>query len=250
MQTDLQQKITAMRTGGRILGEVRDQLQAFTQPGVTFESIEAEAQRLLAERQVVPSFSTVDGYDWATCIMRNEELCHGIPVGKTVAAGDVITIDVGLIYQSYHLDTTITFAVGDVSPDVKQFLERGRQILRKAIAKARAGQSVYEVSNVIEQSLRRFGYGAVYQLIGHGIGLELHMEPGIPCVAYRSDKRVLLEEGQTLAIEVMYAMGDPKLVEDEDGWTYRTADRSLSGMFEETVLVTAGAPEVLTRTTR
>jgi methionyl aminopeptidase len=248
MQTQNQPKVAAMRTGGKILGQIRDKLQLFTKPGREFAAIEAEAQRLLREADVVPSFSTVKGYDWATCIMKNDELCHGIPLKKVVERGDVITIDVGLLYQGYHLDTTTTFAVGHVPESTRLFLERGRHVLDKAIAKARANASVYDISYSMEQSLARYGYGAVYQLTGHGIGEELHMQPGIPCVGYRSDKKVRLQEGQTLAIEVMYTMGDPKLVEDDDGWTFRTADGSLSGMFEETVLVTKKTPEVLTKT--
>lgn len=236
-----------MTDGGRALGTVKSALRAFTKPGTRFEAIEAEAQKLIKELGFVPSFSTVPGYNWATCIMKNDEMCHGIPVGKVVDDGDVITIDVGLINKGFHLDTTVTFVVGTVNEDVHLFLERGQEILAKAIDAAIVGNSIYDISFAMEKGLKKYNYGAVTQLTGHGIGTELHMEPAVPCVSYRADKKKKLKEGQTLAIEVMYTQGSPYLVEDSDGWTYRTEDGSLSGMFEETVLVTKNGPSVLTK---
>ncbi len=240
-------KIQAMREGGRSLGKIKSQLRDFTGPGVRFEAIEAEAQRLIGAEGMVPSFSTVPGYEWATCIMKNDEVCHGIPLKKTVDEGDIITIDVGLINQGYHLDTTITFGVGQISESAARFLEVGKQVLDKAIAKAQAGNSVYDISFQMEKGLQRHGYGVVYQLTGHGIGEKLHMEPEVPVFALKKLKKEILTEGQTLAIEVMYAMGEAKLVEADDGWTFRTADGSISGMFEETVLITKKGPEILTK---
>lgn len=240
-------KIAAMRQGGAWLGEVKQALAAFTHPGVTFEAIEAEAQRLIKAKGAAPSFSTVPGYHWATCLMRNDELCHGIPESKVVEDGDVITIDVGLLNQGYHLDTTITFAVGQVPAEVNQFLEIGQRTLAKAISHAQVGNTVYDISHALQKGVESHGLGAVYQLTGHGIGKKLHDWPSIPCVAVRGDKRIRLQAGMTIAIEIMYTAGQPDLVLDADGWTYRTADGSLSGMFEETVLVTDQGPEILTK---
>ncbi len=240
------QKITAMTVGGAKLHRVREALAEFVVPGVTFEAIESKAQSLIKAEGAVPSFSTVPGYHWATCLMKNDEVCHGIPKGKRVDDGDVITIDVGLIEQGYHLDTTTTVAAGSVSPDVERFLQIGRDSLRKAIAKAQVGNSVYDLSRTMQKVVETHGFGAVYQLTGHGIGKKLHDEPSIPCVAQKSDKRIKLVPGMTLAIEIMYTAGDPELVVDKDGWTYRTKDHSLSGMFEETVLITEHGPQVLT----
>lgn len=240
-------KIAAMREGGKRLRTVKHQLAAFTQVGQSFAEIEAEAQRLIAAADATPNFALVPGYHWATCVMVNDEVCHGIPTAdKFVADGDIVTIDVGLLYQNYHLDTSITFAVGTVSSEIQQFLHVGEQALKKAINKTRAGNSVYDVSAAMQRVVERAGYGAVYQLTGHGIGSELHMDPSIPCVAQRSDKKIILAVGDTLAVEIMYTAGDSDLKVDADGWTYRTKDHSLSGMFEETVLITEQGPEVLT----
>lgn len=240
-------KISLMREGGHILAKIRDHLAEFTQVGMTFAQIEAEAQLQLKKYGVLPSFSTVPGYKWATCIMKNDALCHGIPNETIIEDGDVVTIDVGLLNHGYHLDTTTTFIVGKATKEKQQFLEIGRRSLNKAINKVQAGQSVYTVSLAMQKVLQEHGFGSVYQLTGHGVGERLHMDPHIPCVALKSDKRVILEEGQTIAVEVMYTAGEPDLKIDRDGWTYRTADGSLSGMFEETVLVTKTGHEVLTK---
>lgn len=241
-----QKKISAMRAGGQKLARVRDALVAYTKVGTSFEDIEGEALRLIKAEGGIPNFALVPGYHWATCVMKNDEVCHGIPKGKSVAEGDVITIDVGLLYQNYHVDTSVSFAVGQVSAEIEEFLAVGRKSVQKAIAKVKPGATVYDVSHAMQKTVERKGYGAVYQLTGHGIGTELHMEPGIPCVAHRGDKRHVLKPGQTLAVEIMYSAGDPELVLDADGWTYRTKDGSLTGMFEETVLVTETGHEVLT----
>ncbi len=240
-------RITAMRQGGRALGQVKAGLVAFTTVGTTFEEIEAEAQRLIKAAGCVPSFSTVPGYRWATCIMKNDEMCHGIPVGKKVADGDIITIDVGLIKDEYHLDTTVTVVVGRSTPQKDEFLAVGRSALAKAIAKAKPGNTVYDISKALQKGVESHGFGAVYQLTGHGIGKKLHDWPSIPCVAERRDKKNALVPGMTIAIEIMYTQGAPDLQIDADGWTYRTIDGSWSGMFEETVLVTDKEPEILTQ---
>ncbi len=240
------QRTQLMREGGQALAQVKAGLVSFTKAGASFESIEAEAQRLIAATGAVPSFSTVEGYDWATCLMKNEEMCHGIPEGKTVQNGDVIKIDVGLIWHGYHLDTTTTVVVGQVDPQVTRFLNVSRQALDKAISKVRAGVSVYDVSRAMQKTVEEHGYSMVYQLTGHGVGEELHMDPSIPCIAQRSDKRIKLHDGQTIAVEVMSAMGEADLEVAKDGWTYRTIDGSMAAMFEETVLVTATGHEVLT----
>lgn len=240
-------QITAMRQGGQHLGSIKKALVAFTKVGMSFAHIEAEAQRLIKGAGATPSFSTVPGYDWATCIMKNDELCHGIPnAAKKVAAGDIITIDVGLIWDGYHLDTTTSFVAGQSTPDLDQFLEIGRRSLAKAISKARLGNSIYDLSFAMQKVVEEHGFDCVYQLTGHGVGKELHMDPEVPCIAYKPMKKVAVAQGQTLAIEIMYAQGDAELKLDPDGWTYRTKDRSLSAMFEETVLITDGEPEILT----
>ncbi len=250
MTRSQKEKIEIMREGGKKLAAVKAALVAMAKPGVSFESLEAKAQSKIAELGALPSFSTVEGYEWATCITKNEGCCHGIPRNHTVADRDVLKIDVGLIWKGYHVDTTTTIYIGDKSgadPKTLQFIQDGWDILDESIAKATLGNSVYDLSHTMEVGIESKGYGAVYQLTGHTIGKTLHEDPQIPCVAYKSDKKHKFYEGQTICVEVMDTMGDARLKLGKDGWTYESVDGSLTGMFEETVLVTAQGPEILTR---
>jgi methionyl aminopeptidase len=247
MDQKFAEKISAMREGGRRLAFVREKLVEFAQIGVNFLDIDQLAFKLIKEQEAKANFAMVPGYKWATCLMRNDEVCHGIPRSeKVIKDGDLIKIDVGLLFDGYHVDTTTSFFRGAISESKRQFLEVGQKSLDRAIAEAIPGNTVYDISFQMEKTLKRHNYGAVYQLTGHGIGKNLHDDPMIPCFAQKRDKREVLYEGQTLAIEVMYTQGQPDLKVDADGWTYRTKDGSLGGMIEETVLVTADGPEILT----
>lgn len=242
----MQDKIEAMRVGGQALAEIKRKLRLSAQIGISFLQIEKLAQQLIVQAGMKPSFSTVSGYKWATCIMKNDALCHGIPDGQLIEDGDLISIDVGLMCHGFHLDTSITFGVGKLTQLKQKILNIGQETLYKAIRKARAGTSVYQISKIIEDNLLAHSLGAVYQLTGHGVGEQLHQDPSIPCVADSHDKNNLLYHGQTLAIEVMCTAGKPDLIIDDDGWTYRTKDGSLSGLFEDTVLITQQGPMILT----
>ncbi len=245
-QAHQQDKITSMRAGGKILAKVRDAVVAAVQPGVRFETLEEIAQSQLKKHGATASFAMVPGYHWATCITKNEGCVHGIPKNKAVEFGDIITIDVGAYYQGYHTDTSITVCAGTCSKRVMRFIETGEKSVRAAIAKVRPGASVFELSTAMQEVVEGAGYRSVYQLTGHGVGAKLHEEPSIPCYADERSKKEHLTEGQTLAIEIMYAMGDPRLELAEDGWTYQTVDKSLTGMYEHTVLVTREGFEILT----
>ena len=240
-------KLTAMRQGGLVLAKIRDELVTLTKPGVTFSQIEAWAVAKIKIAGMQESFSTVPGYPYATCVMKNDALCHGLPDSSVVLSGDLITIDIGLKNQGYHLDTSVSFPVGSVSAATRQFLAVGQKSLQNALDQVKDGASVYDISYAMQEVVEKAGYGVVYQLTGHGIGLELHEKPAIPCVAQKRDKQVLLTQGQTIAVEIMYTMGNPQLKIDSDGWTFRTVDGSLSAMFEQTVVVTKKGCEVLTQ---
>jgi len=246
--TSFDHKIQAMVEGGRVLAQVRSKLVEFTQVGLSFAAIEAQATKLIRRAGMRPSFSTVADYHWTTCVMKNDELCHGIPdKHKKVAASDLITIDLGLINHGYHLDTTTSFQVAPKTPQVQEFLNIGRKSLRKAINKVKAGATVYQVSQAMERVLLRHGLGVVYQLTGHGVGEQLHMDPMIPCVAVPQSKKEKFYVGQTIAVEVMYTAGDPEVVLADDGWTYSSIDHSLTAMFEESILVTKDGFQILTK---
>ncbi len=241
-------KIQAMREGGKILADVRERLVMAVKPGISFIEIEKLANDYITSYPgATASFKRVPGYSWATCLMKNEEVCHGIPrKEKYVQDNDLITIDVGVFFKGYHTDTSTTVYVGEPTPQIIKFLEAGKRSVDNAIQQARPGKSVWHISYAMQRAIETAGYHCVYQLTGHGVGKELHEEPSIPCVADPTDKRIQIKSGQTLAIEVMYSVGSPTLIFEKDGWTCRTEDNSLSGMFEHTVLVTDNGPEILT----
>ncbi len=242
----LAEKIASMRTGGAKLRTIRDQLQAASTVGTSFAAIEDMAQKLITAAGATPNFSLVPGYKWAICINKNEGIVHGIPDQTLINDGDLISIDLGLIWQGWNLDTSISFIAGTSNPALEQFLEIGRRALQKTINQALPGNTVYDLSRATEKTIRKAGADPSHQLAGHYIGRQLHESPLIPNVAQKSDQKHLLRVGDTIALEVMYAAGRCDLELAPDGWTYRTKDRSLTGLFEHTILVTETGPEILT----
>jgi methionyl aminopeptidase len=171
---------------------------------------------------------------------------HGIPTAKRILQeGDIVSLDCGLIYKGYHSDAARTHAVGKISPEAEKLIEETRNAFFEGIKKAKAGNHLHEISNTIDAYATQFGYGIVYDLVGHGIGTSLHEAPEIP--NFRQKKKGLkLRAGMTLAIEPMINMGTGDVDWLDDDWTVVTADGSLSAHYENTILVTDGEPEILT----
>ena len=240
-------KAVAMREGGRHLRAIKHELEKFSTVGRSFMEIEKEAMRLIHACGADSNFDKVPGYHWATCINKNEGIVHGIPRDDVfVENGDLISIDLGLLWQGWNLDTSISFLVGDTDDATRYFLHAGEKALEKAIHAARAGKTVYDISHQIEKSIVRAGFDPTWQLTGHYIGRQLHEDPYIPCVTDKRDRQYVLHVRDTLAVEVMYAQGCCDLQEAADGWTYETKDGSLTALFENTILITPDGPEVLT----
>lgn len=235
-----------MAEGGHKLAEVRRQLAEFAQVGVTTLAIDTLAEKLIRQVGAEPSFSHVPGYHHATCLSVNDEVVHGVPGKYKLKAGDVISIDVGLIWKGYQADTSTTVIVGS-NPAAEKFLEVGKKALKKAISQAKAGKRIADISREM-QKVEEAGYSPVQALTGHGIGKNLHEEPAIPCfVVGEYQHSPIIKAGMVLAIEIMYNAGTSEVVyKNDDGWTIATADGKISGLFEETVAVTKSGPVVLT----
>ena len=229
-----------------LVREIKRALEEFAVVGRSFSQVEEKAQALIAAVGAEANFALEPGYKWATCINKNEGIVHGIPGEQVIEDGDLISIDMGILWRGWNLDTSLSFVAGRATGEQEMFLAAGRKALARAIEAASVGASVWDISKAIEKVIVGAGYRPVFQLTGHGVGRRLHEEPMIPNLANRGDKKKLLYAGQTLAIEVMYAMGNPYVVLDSDGWTYRTQDRSLTALFEETVVVGAAGGEILT----
>ena len=246
------QELSLMKAGGKILGGILRDLLTMATPGVNVLSIEAAAQEKIKRAGCVPSFTTVGDYRWATCLCLNDEVVHGVPRDRKLRAGDLLTIDVGLIYKGFHVDTGWTKIITNpsYSPDKKivEFLNTGVSALQAGIAQARPGNYVGDISAAIESIIKPAGYSIIKTLVGHGVGKELHEPPQIPgfLKGRREDTPKLLA-GVTIAIEVIYAAGRGSIVyTNDDGWTLATRDRSLSAVFEHSVAITPEGPLILT----
>lgn len=240
-------EIEIMREGGQKLARVKKALFKEIREGKSAYDLEILANRLIAEEGARPSFKTVPGYNWATCVNVNAGLVHGIPTRQVVfKKGDVVSMDLGVYDQGFHTDTS--FSVGiELDAETEDFLQVGRQALKKAIEVCRTGKRIYDISEAIQTTVEAAGFSPIRALVGHGIGRTLHQEPQIPCfVSGKKKDSLKLETGLVLAIEVMYAQGKPEVFLGKDGWTISMRDGKIAALFEETVAVTKHGPLVLT----
>lgn len=236
-----------MKEGGARLGQVKSALRAAVKVGVSADTIEKLARKLIAEKEGIPSFLAVPSYSWATCVNVNEGLVHGIPKSEIVfKKGDVVSVDVGMYYKGFHTDTSFTVGLG-VDAKTQEFLDIGKKALREAIAQVKPGKRIYDISEAIEKTIEEAGYSPIRDLVGHGIGRELHEYPQIPCFTTgRKQETDEIPERATLAVEVMYAIGSYQVKIAQDGWTISMRDDKISALFEETVAALASGPLVLT----
>lgn len=241
-----------MREGGAKLGSILQALLQFAQPGIPLIEIEKRANELINTSGGSASFKTVKGYHWATCLCVNEVVVHGIPTPRILKDGDVLTIDIGLVYGGFHTDTAWTKIVGtDSSPDrgkKEKFLHIGQEALAKAIELARIGNYVGNISASTQDIIESAGYSIVKTLVGHGVGRELHEDPQVPNFVRRGRENTYqFQGGETIAIEPIYTMGRGSVVyENDDGWTIATRDRSIAAVFEHSLAIVENGPLVLT----
>ena len=250
-------KTDKMRRAGAILGEVLETLAEFISPGITELEIDRLAEELILKKGGEPGFKKVPGYKHAICISVNDIVVHGIPTYRILSEGDIVGIDCGVFFEGYHTDMAETLRVSTQNSKLKtqnyqkidKFLAAGKRACFAGIEQAKAGNRVGHISAAMQKIIEGAGYSVVRSLVGHGVGKSLHEAPEIPgYLARKIEDTPLLHEGQTLAIEIIYNMGKANVVySGEDDWTIVTEDRSLSGLFERTVLITKSGPELLTR---
>lgn len=240
-------EIEKMREGGKKLAKVKAKLREKIAPGVSAAEVEELANTLIQKEGAKASFKLVEGYSWATCVNVNDGLVHGIPKKETIfKKGDVVSVDVGLLYKGFHTDTSFSVDV-DGSSEIKSFLRTGQEALNSAIKKAKPGGRIYDISEAIETRIKKSGYIPIRALVGHGVGKSLHEEPSIPCFTFgKREDTPEITPGMVLAIEVMYTHGSPEIVRESDKWTISTRDGKISALYEETVAVRPHGPIVLT----
>jgi methionyl aminopeptidase len=246
------EQVAKMRIGGKMLSQTLMASLEKIKPGVSELEIDGFAERTIVQKGGEPGFKKVKGYHNTICVATNEIVVHGIPTKRTFEAGDVVCIDCGVYYGGLHTDMAETIYLNDPKDPLKkeklQFLGVGRKALTEAIAVAKPGNRIGDISKTIQDIVEGAGYSVVRNLVGHGVGKELHEDPEVPGFLEGDIRKTpVLKENMTIAIEVIYAMGKPDVsYASDDGWTIKTADNSLSAVFERTVLITKGMPEILT----
>ena len=235
-----------MREAGRILANVHQALGDALEEGMSTLEIDALGEEMIRSFGCEPSFLNYMGYPASVCVSVNDEVVHGIPsADHIITNGDIVSLDIGVIYKGYHSDAARTHAVGTISPEAQKLIDVTRQSFFEGIKFAKAGCYLFDISKAIWEYAHSFGYGVVEDLVGHGIGTHLHEDPQIPNFPQRR-KGIKLMPGMTLAIEPMINAGRPDVAWLDDDWTVVTEDGSLSAHYENTVLITEGEPEILT----
>lgn len=247
-----EKEIEIMKHGGRILKDVLFEVMDSIKPGITELGLDQLAERLIREKGGEPGFKKVKGYHHTICMSTNDAVVHGVPGKYVFKEGDLAGVDCGVFYKGFHTDMAETKLVQSskfkVQSSVDRFLKAGKAALEAGIKQAVLGNRVGHISKAIQDIVeKQNGYSVVRSLIGHGVGRELHEDPEVPgYLAGKIEKTPLLKEGMTIAVEVIYNMGKKGVVLDQDGWTIRTEDGSLAGLFERSIAITKSDPIVLT----
>ena len=242
-----EREIELMREAGKILARTHEELGKELKEGMSTWEINRLGDEIIRSYGCIPSFKNYNGYPASICVSVNDEVVHGIPSKKRILKeGDIVSLDAGVIYKGYHSDAARTHGVGKISKEAQDLIDATKQSFFEGIRMARAGNRLNDISKSIDYYISGFGYGIVRDLVGHGVGSKLHEDPQIPNFAQRR-RGVKLRPGMTLAIEPMINIGTWEVEWLEDDWTVVTADGSLSAHYENTVLITEGEPEILTK---
>jgi methionyl aminopeptidase len=244
-------EIAIMREAGRITAKVLKILASNVKPGIRTEELDAIAEKEAKSLGAIPSFKGYKGYPASLCVSVNDEIVHGIPGKKVLLDGDIVSLDFGVIYKGFQGDAARTVAVGNVSAEARKLMEVTEGALKAGIKTACKGNRLGDVSAAIEEYAESYGYSVVREYTGHGIGRNMHEDPQIPnttksFLGMMRGTGPILKKGMTLAIEPMVNIGGWETKVDDNGWTVRTRDGSLSAHFEDTIVIMDGKPEVLT----
>ena len=235
-----------LRSANRIVAEVLDILRQKVTLGVTTAELDAAAEAHIRDCGAVPAFKGYQGFPATVCVSVNEEVVHGIPSDRVLKEGDIVSLDVGTVFEGYFGDSAITVGVGQISESAQQLLDATKESLERAITCMHIGAHVSDIGHAVQQYVEPLGFSVVREFVGHGIGTELHEAPQVPNYG-RPGEGPELREGMVLAIEPMVNAGRPAVRMLDDRWTAVTRDGSLSAHFEHSVAVTADGPDVLSR---
>jgi methionyl aminopeptidase len=248
-------EIEKMAEGGKILSSILKELKDFTKPGMTTKQIDDQTVDLLKNNQVKPAFLNYNGFPANICISLNDEVVHGIPSDIVLKEGDIISLDMGVVHKGFITDSAITFPVlGEKSyvewragnPKVAELLDVTKKSLDAGIAQMKQGNRIGHIGHAIQSVINPSGFGIIRDLVGHGVGEDLHEEPHVPNYGTKNEG-IELKNGMVLALEPMVSLGDWHVKLAADDWTYATSDGSMSAHFEHSIAITEDGPRVLTK---
>lgn len=240
-----EEEIALIRESAQILGKAHGLITSQIKEGITTLSLDKLAEEFIRDSGGLPSFKGYNGFPYSLCISVNETVVHGFPGNYILKNGDVISVDCGVKFNNYHSDSAYTHPVGEVEAETKNLLNKTKESLFKGINKAIAGNRIGDVANAIQNHVESQGFSVVRELVGHGIGRNLHEAPEVPNYGKRG-QGLKLQAGLVIAIEPMVNLGARNIVQESDGWTIRTRDRKPSAHFEHTVVVRKDKAEILT----
>ena len=240
-------QLDCMRKAGALLFEVLCRLKEAIKPGISTAALDAYAEQLILKNKAIPSFLDYHGYPASICTSINDQVVHGIPSDSAILKeGDIISVDCGLVLDSWQADSAFTVGVGQISPEAQKLIDVTEESFFKGIRQAVHGNRLGDIGYAVQSCAERHGYGVVRDLTGHGIGRNMHEEPSVPNFG-KPGHGTKLRAGMTLAIEPMITLADYQVEELEDGWTIVTQDGSLCSHYEHTIAVNEkGLPELLT----
>ncbi|EIM78645.1 methionine aminopeptidase [Nitritalea halalkaliphila LW7] len=238
-------EVQLIKDSAEILGRAHGEVAKFVKAGVKTSFLDKIAEEFIRDHGAVPSFKGYSGFPASLCISVNEVVVHGFPSEYTLKDGDIISIDCGVFHQGFHSDCAYTYPVGEVSPSVLSLLKHTKESLYLGIEQAVFGNRIGDIGHAIQKYVESLGYTVVRELVGHGLGKNLHESPEVPNYGKKGSGPVL-KSGLVIAIEPMVNLGSRNIVQERDGWTIRTSDRKPSAHFEHTVAIFEDRTEILT----
>ncbi len=239
-----EEEIELIRESSLLVGKTLAEVARVIAPGVKTISLDTLAEDFIRSHGAVPGFKGYNGFPYTLCISVNEQVVHGFPGDRELLEGDVVSVDCGVLLNGFYGDSAYTFPIGEVREDVMQLLRRTRESLYLGIETATDGKRIGDIGFAVQNHVEPFGYGVVRDLVGHGIGRNLHEKPEVPNYGKRGTG-TRLHDGMTIAIEPMINLGTRNVVQEKDGWTIRTADRMPSAHYEHTIAVKHGKADIL-----
>lgn len=239
-----EEEIELVRKSSLLVAKTHAEIAGLIKPGITTLALDKIAEEFIRDNGGVPAFKGYGGFPNTLCMSPNEQVVHGIPNDRALENSEILSVDCGVVMNGYYGDSAFTYEVGEVDAETKQLLKVTKESLYKGIEQAVAGNRIGDIGYAVQQHAESFGYGVVRELVGHGVGKNLHESPEVPNHGRRGSG-VMLKEGLVIAIEPMINMGNKRILQHNDGWTITTIDNKPSAHFEHTIVVRKVKAEIL-----